>query len=198
MMTVDQLKEADGYLTYISRDLGSADMPKPVSGESQSWEQYSRRANSMAAIARAILGEAMNPAECVISLQKLEEPPNPLDEWRTLARWRHLVLTGPGGGAAKTDLMNDEKLGSPPLDQKLTFQLAEYVTEASAKRSNYGPDDWGAIALLHKFKNPQKLDATTWAVARPLRPEDGPGAIRLKLNFRIKDPFPPLEDWPEK
>ena len=100
------------------------------------------------------------------------------------------------GASVRTSELEDQKLGSPTLDQKLAIQLIQNANASDPKTSTYDAGEWGALALLHKFRDAQKLDPTTWLVSWPLKPADGSGAIRLKLKFERQ--FPELENWPPR
>ena len=194
MMTVDQLKEAEKQLTLIAQDLSFPTMPKAQGTENPAWQNFTIRAGTLGRVSRAILGEELTPGECIVSLMKADESTKNQDEWQI--GWRDIRLVANRGGSARTGALEDQKLGSPTMDSALTFQLVQSAADPNARTSPYAAGEWGAIALLHKFKNPQKLDATTWAVAWPLKATDGLGAIRLKLKFERA--LPELESWPEK
>ena len=100
------------------------------------------------------------------------------------------------GGSVRTSELDDQKLGAPTVDQRLTLQLVQNANQTDSKTSAYEVGDWGAIALLHKASSTQRIDPTTWTVNWPLRVTDGAGFIRLKLKF--DRPFPELENWPAK
>lgn len=196
-MTPAQVKDADTQLTFIAQDLASPAMPKVSGGDSPAWQGFVARASTLARVTRAILGEDLTPGECIISLMKIEESTKNQDAWRETGAWRDIRLVATRAGAAvRTGEMEDQKLGAPTVDQRLTLQLVRNINATDPKTSNYEAGDWGAIALLHKSTNPQRLDPTTWAVNWPLRPADGAGVIRLKLKFDRQ--FPELESWPAK
>ncbi len=196
-MTFDQLREADKQLILINQDLAFPAMPKVTGSENPAWQAFAARAGVLARISRAILGEELTPGECVISLLKAEEGTRTQDAWRETGAWRDIrLLATRGGGSARTSEIEDAKMGSPTMDQKLTIQLVQNAGDKDSKTSLYEAGEWGAIALLHKFKNSLKVDPTTWSISWPLKPEDGSGAIRLKLKF--DRPFPELDSWPEK
>ena len=198
-MTVDQLREAEKWLSRIVEDLNFPAMPKAPAGENAAWQNFSVRASTLARISRAILGDELSPGECTISLLKLDEATKTQDAWRETA-WRDIrLLAARGGGTARTSESEDQRLGVPTVDTPFTLQLVQNANAPGSKTSDYPAGDWGAIALLHKNKkNAQRLaDQTAWSVGVPLKPEDGVGGvIRLKLKFERA--FPDLESWPEK
>ena len=199
MMTVDQLREAEKWLSRIAEDLNFPAMPKPVPGESTAWQNFSSRASILARVSRAILGDELTPGECSITLLKTDETMKAQDAWRETA-WRDMrLLATRGGGSVRTSELDDQRLGVPTVDLPFTLQLVQNASAPDSRKSDYPAGDWGALALLHKNKkNAQRLaDQTAWAVGVPLKPEDGTGGvIRLKLKFERA--FPDLESWPEK
>jgi hypothetical protein len=198
MMKPEQLRQADTQLTLIAQDLNAAAMPKASASENAAWNTFASRAATMARVSRAILGEELTPGECTISLMKAEESTRSQDAWRETGAWRDIRLIGNRTSGGRTGETEDQKLGAPTVDQRLTLQLVQNANAdpKDMKTSDYPLGEWGAIALLHKSNNPQKIDPTTWAVNWPVRPADGTGLIRLKLKF--DRPFPELESWPAK
>jgi len=199
IMKPKELQDADRHLTLMAQDLGSPAMPKVSGSESPAWQLFANRAAILARVSRAILGDELTPGECTISLMKAEESTKGQDAWRETGAWRDVKLIASRVGASvRTGESEDQKLGSPTLDQKLTLQLINNANanDKDLKTSAYDAGEWGAIALLHKSREPQKLDATTWSVAWPLKAADGVGAIRLKLKFERQ--FPELENWPSR
>jgi hypothetical protein len=198
-MTVDQLREAEKWLSRIAEDLNFPAMPKPPAGENAAWQNFASRALTLARVSRAILGDELAPGDCTITLLKLDEAAKTQDAWRETA-WRDIrLLATKGGGTARTSEPDDQRLGVPTVDVPFTLQLVQNANAPGSKTSDYPAGDWGAIALLHKNKkNAQRLaDQTAWAVGVPLKPEDGAGGvIRLKLKFERA--YPDLESWPEK
>ena len=70
--------------------------------------------------------DAGSPAECKISLLKMEDPPNAKDNWREL--WRRIALASPAfppGGKRVMTNDPDEPLGHLPLNQKFDFLLTD-------------------------------------------------------------------------
>jgi hypothetical protein len=199
MMTVDQVREAEKWLSRMAEDLNFPAMPKPPAGENVAWQDFSSRALTLARVSRAILGDELTPGECAITLLKSDEATKTQDAWRETA-WRDIrLLASRGGGSARTSEPEDQKLGLPTVDLPFTLQLVQNANAPGSKTSDYPAGDWGALALLHKNKRTaQRLaDPTAWVVGVPLKPEDGNGGlIRLKLKFERA--FPDLESWPEK
>ena len=199
MMTADQLREAEKWLSRIADDLNFPAMPKPLAGENAAWQEFSSRAQTLARVSRAILGDELTPGDCTITLLKMDEATKTQDAWRE-TRWRDVrLLAARGGGTARTSEPDDSRLGVPTVVSAFTLQLVENANAPGSKTSDYPMGDWGAIALLHKNrKTTQRLaDQTAWSVGVPLKPEDGAGgAIRLRLKFERA--FPDLESWPEK
>jgi len=60
-MTVDQLREAEKWLSRIAEDLNFPAMPKPAAGENAAWQNFSLRALTLARVSRAILGDELTP-----------------------------------------------------------------------------------------------------------------------------------------
>ena len=120
------------------------------------------------------------------------------DAWRESGAWRDLkLIASRAAGAVRTSDPDDQKLGSPTVEQRLIVQLIQNVGATDPKTSAYDLGEWGAIAMLHRSKNPPvKAEPTTWTVNLALKPEDGQGSIRLKLKF--DRPFPELENWPAR
>ena len=196
-MTPAQVKEADTQLTFIAQDLASPAMPRVSGSDSPAWQTFVARASTLARVTRAILGEDLTPGECIISLMKIEEATKSQDAWRETGAWRDIRLVATRAGAAvRTGEMEDQKLGAPTVDQRLTLQLVQNVNATDPKTAVYEVGDWGAVGLLLKSTNPQRLDPTTWTVHWPLRQAEAAGVIRLKLKFDRQ--FPELESWPAK
>jgi len=197
MMKPEQLRQADTTLTLIAQDLAAAAMPKVSGGDSPAWQTFAGRASTLARVSRAILGDELTPGECIVSLMKPEESTKTQDAWRESGAWRDMKLVASRvGGSVRTSELDDQKLGAPTVDQRLTLQLVQNANQTDSKTSTYEVGEWGAIALLHKASSAQRIDPTTWSVNWPLRVTDGAGFIRLKLKF--DRPFPELENWPAK
>jgi hypothetical protein len=197
IMKPDQLRQADTTLTLIAQDLGAATMPKVAGSDSPTWQSFAARASTLARVSRAILGDELTPGECVISLMKAEESTKAQDAWRESGAWRDMKLVAARvNGSVRTGELDDQKLGTPTVDQRLTLQLVQNANLPDSKTSSYEIGEWGSIALLHKAASTQRIDPTTWAVNWPLRVTDGAGFIRLKLKFDRA--FPELENWPAK
>jgi hypothetical protein len=128
---------------------------------------------------------------------KAEESTKAQDAWRESGAWRDMKLVAARvNGSVRTGELDDQKLGTPTVDQRLTLQLVQNANLPDSKTSSYEIGEWGSIALLHKAASTQRIDPTTWAVNWPLRVTDGAGFIRLKLKFDRA--FPELENWPAK
>jgi hypothetical protein len=199
MMTVDQVKEAEKWLSRMAGDLNFPAMPKAVAAENPNWQAFTSRAVTLARISRAILGDELAPGDCTVTLLKMDESTKSQDAWRE-TRWRDVrLLASRGGGTARTSETDDSRLGVPTMDLAFTLQLVENANAPGSKTSDYPMGDWGALAILHKNKRTAQrtADQTAWSVGVPLKPEDGPGGVmRLKLKFERE--FPDLESWPEK
>jgi hypothetical protein len=197
MMKPEQLRQADTALTLIAQDLAAAAMPKVSGGDSPAWQTFAGRASTLARVSRAILGDELTPGECIISLMKAEESTKAQDAWRESGAWRDMKLVATrAAGSVRTSELEDQKLGAPTVDQRLTLLLVQQANLPDSKTSPYEVGEWGAIALLHKASSTQRIDPTTWSVNWPLRVTDGAGFIRLKLKF--DRPFPELENWPAR
>jgi hypothetical protein len=199
MMTVEQVREAEKWLSRIADDLNFPAMPKPPAGENAAWQSFSARALTLARVSHAILGDELTPGECSITLLKTDETTKSQDGWRETA-WRDMrLLAARGGGSIRTSELDDQRLGVPTVDLSFTLQLVQNASAPDSKKSDYPFGDWGAIALLHKNrKNAQRLaDQTAWVVGVPLKPEDGAGGV-IRLRLKFERAFPDLESWPEK
>ncbi len=84
-------------------------------------------------------------------------------------------------------------MGAPRMDATLTLKLIQNVNAPNPKTSLYPVGEWGALALLLQTRV-QMVNPRLWTVHLPLKEEDGPGAIPLKLEF--ERPLPKLEEWP--
>jgi len=199
MMTADQLREAEKWLSRIADDLNFPAMPKPLAGENTAWQNFSGRVQTLARVSRAILGDELTPGDCTITLLKMDESTKNQDTWRE-TRWRDVrLLAARGGGTARTSEPDDSRLGVPTVDSAFTLQLVENANAPGSKTSDYPMGDWGAIALLHQNrKTTQRLaDQTAWSVGVPLKPDDGVGGV-IRLRLKFERAFPDLESWPEK
>ncbi len=196
MMKPDALKNADKALTLIAQDAPT--LPKASASENPAWNAFAGRADVLGRVSRAILGDELTPGECTVSLLKMEESTRTQDAWRESGAWRDLkLIASRAAGAVRTSDPDDQKLGSPTVEQRLIVQLIQNVGATDPKTSAYDLGEWGAIAMLHRSKNPPvKAEPTTWTVNLALKPEDGQGSIRLKLKF--DRPFPELENWPAR
>ncbi|MDB6066617.1 MAG: type secretion protein IcmF [Pedosphaera sp.] len=192
------LKKANSSLKLISEDVLAPSLKSLSSKETAAeWGSFTNHVLHLAGIAKAILGGSEDgPMVCTVSLRKLEDPPNPKDDWRNKGFWRNVKMTSEGEAdkLKETALLQDEILGQCPVQQP--FELLLYKVDESTDKQSYKSDPWGALWLICKFKGvpAQKNDMTTWVVDWPIESQLSTGAIRL--TFKFDRPLPGWETWP--
>ncbi|MDB6122854.1 MAG: type secretion protein IcmF [Pedosphaera sp.] len=195
---VPELKKASASLKLISEDVLSPTLKGLSSKErAAEWESFTNHVVHLAAVAKAILGGTEDgPMMCTISLRKLEDTPNPKDDWRNKGIWRNLKMTSEGESSKlkETALLEDEILGQISIQQP--FEVLLFKVDEATDKESYKSDPWGPLWLICKYKGlpAQKNDLTTWVVDWPVERQLSAGAIRLK--FKFDRPMPGWETWP--
>ena len=189
IMTVDQFKEASKQLQYISGDLGSPTFQKPGLRDDPEWKLFTASVAGQQAVAQSLTGDA----GCSLSLARIEDPPNPKDDWRAHFRFIKLAFPGDSNKKERSEDSNDIVLdGRVPVEQKFAIQLSQ---QANTPAKSKDTDAWGVVWLIHKWgRAPSKADLTSWLVDWPVDEPGYQGMIRLKLKF--DRPLPELENWP--
>jgi hypothetical protein len=86
----------------------------------------------------------------------------------------------------------------PSIEKSFMLRLIKNINDAERDASSYDAGSWGALSLINKYtpegETIARTDLKNWEIAMPLKPSDGQGKIRLRLQ--LERPFPDLKNWP--
>ena len=171
VLKLDDVKEADKLLAYISSDLKAGAFTAYAAKDHPQLVNLSEQVAKLSRVSKAILGDDAIPGNCTVSLLKSAGEHEDVDVWRDT--FRDIKLDQ--NPSARTSDNQDSSLGVvSSIDQSFIVKLIKNINDGDRDASSYDAGSWGALRSL--TSTPRKAKRRSKQTSRI-------GKLRCLLNL---------------